>query len=145
MREWLVLVPFPNEKLEQTAPPEGVPRDGFHTDFLTEPGGEAGAVLTRAAEAALDDTVIQAQAVRADDQSALDFEAMYPNDPLSVVYAFCTGRSFAGRVPLAHLHTAFLVVRPAGRDSRGRCRSIVREQAHASSASQHPACVPQGL
>lgn len=90
VREWLVLGPFPNEKLDKPVPPEGVTRSGFQTDYLKELGGEASAVVMPRTRIALADTAIEAAAVAADGEGGLDFLAMYPDDQYSVVYAYTT-------------------------------------------------------
>lgn len=90
--QWLVLGPFPNEKLDVPAPPEGVTRSGFQIDFLESLGGEANARPTSTTEVAWGDTVVRAAVVETGADGRLDYEARYPDDPYSVVYAYATVR-----------------------------------------------------
>lgn len=92
VKEWLVLGPFPNEKLDEPEPPEGVTRSGFQTDYLKALGGEASAAVTEGTQIALPDTVITAVAVEADEAGTVDFMSMYPEDEYSVAYAYAAVR-----------------------------------------------------
>ena len=92
VRHWWVLGPFSNEKLDEPTPPEGVTRSGFQTDFLTALGGEASAVLGATTRVSLPDRAVDAAAVEADETGSIDFLAMYPDDQLSVAYAYAVIR-----------------------------------------------------
>ncbi len=84
VREWLVVGPFPSEKL-RTPTPEGYTRAGFARDFLRSLGGEQKAIFTT--ETTVEDEVT-AQRLSAKTNGVVDLTQLFGDGERRVAYLF---------------------------------------------------------
>jgi len=84
VREWLVVGPFPSERLERPSP-EGYTRAGFARDFLTSVGGERKAVFSTAT---MVEGVEAPQRLVARENGVADLTQLYGEGERRVAYLF---------------------------------------------------------
>ena len=98
VRNWIILGPFPNEKIKKPITPDGSTRQGFHHDYLTEQGGESRSVWRRINQLSFEDekgntAIVLPQLIEAHWSGTINLKELFPDAIYKVSYAFCRIKS----------------------------------------------------
>ena len=98
VKDWVILGPLPNEKIEKAVTPDGCTRGGFHRDYLTELGGENKTAWKQVKSLTFEDekgnpATVSPQSVEANWSGRVNLINYFPKSEYKLSYAFCRIKS----------------------------------------------------